>query len=103
MQLFDHSHDKESFFSSLNRNFHDLCPASSPFTGYHCEEPGSTFFTLSHQVFMHIGKILLSLLFSSLNISSSSSQMLHTLHYLYGPLLDSFLHAPISFVMGSPE
>ena len=47
--------------------------ASRPVTGHHWEEPGSIFFTPSHQVFIHIDKIPLSLLFSRLSCPSSLS------------------------------
>jgi len=41
--------------------------ASCPISGYHWEEPGSLFFTHSHQTFIYIDKIPLSFLFSRLN------------------------------------
>lgn len=47
------------FFSSLNRIFHGLSTLPCPSSGHHWKmEPGSIFFILLHEIFIHIGKIL---------------------------------------------
>lgn len=50
-----------------------LCGSSCPFNGYCSEESGCTFSAISHQVFMHIARIPLNLLFSRLSSHSSSN------------------------------
>lgn len=57
------------------RVFHFVLIDSSPITVHHWEDLVSVFFACSFQVFTYIGKIALSLLFSRLNISTSTSSL----------------------------
>lgn len=73
--------------------------ASCPFIKYHCE-PVSLFFTFSHQVFICIDKILLSLLFFKLNrtISLSPSSYAKSLNNLHSTMELACSSMPMSIL-----
>jgi len=83
-----------------------LCSSSCPWphlvNGQHWKELSSVLFAPSLQAFIHIDKIILSLLFpspSSLGLPSQES----CFHHLIGPVLDFFQYVHKSLVVGGAD
>ena len=106
--VFDRFHSKKRFFLSLN-TIHYVSICAYCLLSFHWAALGlSPSSLLSHQVFRHIDKVILSLLFSGLNSPQLSQpplscQMLQALNCFCGHLLDLLHYISVCFVLRSPE
>ena len=79
--------------------FQFVAVASCLFTGCHQEQSGSVFFTPSHQISIHIDKVLHESLFSRLNNLRSLNP---SLYIRFSNFLNHFLQPCTGFVPLSP-
>ena len=81
---------------------------SCPVTGHYWKDPGSILFLPFFQIFIYIDKIPVEPSFLQAKQSQLFQlflirEMLESLNYLCGPLLDSLYRMNVSLVLGSPE
>lgn len=115
MPVLSHSHNnkKVSWCSEGNSCVSVCTHCSGTFSGHHWREPGSVLFAALFQVFIDIGKIPHSLLFSRLFSKLSQPFFIgemksfpvpfQSLYHLCGSSLESLQYVHVSLVQRSPE